>query len=169
VAPDTGYGNSIGHFWCIDITKKGDVSCPAYDFDPKSPKNKESALVWHFGGEGKGDRKAVFGKTLSSPVVHDGLVYMPEETGFFHCFDAATGKELWEHDIKTDIWGSPLYAGGKIYLAAEDGNLYIFAPGREKKLLAEIDMGEGLKSTPVAANGVLYVTTVSKVYAIAVK
>src|SRR5204863_2608712 len=98
------------------ITKKGDVSCPAYDFDPKSPRNKDSGLVWHYGGEGPGDPKYLFGPTISSAAVHDGLVYIPEEAGILFCFDAATGKEVWKHDLQGGVWGAPLVADGKVYV-----------------------------------------------------
>src|SRR5262249_39390772 len=98
---------------------------------------------------------------------HDGLVYISEENGYLYCLDATTGKKQWEHDLKCGVWGSPYWVDGKVYLGAQDGNVYIFAHGREKKLLGEIDMDESIFSTPVVANGVLYVTTRMKVYAIA--
>ena len=37
----------------------------------------------------------------------------------------------------------------------------------DKKLAPGISLGEAIQSTPVVANGVLYVTTKSKLYAIA--
>ena len=78
-APDTGYYGRVGHFWCIDVTKKGDVSPAPGNFDPKSPANKNSALVWHFGGEimprPPRGRTINFGKTMSSAAVHDDRVH----------------------------------------------------------------------------------------------
>jgi outer membrane protein assembly factor BamB len=169
-APDTGYGNRVGHFWCIDITKTGDVSPAAGDFDPKSPKNKNSALVWHYGGEinprPKNGRAVEFGQTMSTAAVQDGLVYIVEEAGYMHCLDAATGKKQWEHDFKTAMWGSAYWVGGKVYVGTDDGEIQIFAAGRQKQHLRTVDMGEAIQSTPTVANGVLYVTTKSKLFAI---
>jgi hypothetical protein len=48
----------------------------------------------------------------------------------------------------------------------EDGSLVVFQAGREKKVLNTIDLGGSVYTTPVAANGVLYVTTREKLYAI---
>ena len=53
--PDDGHG--VGHLWCIDITKKPknkdkDLSPVNDNFDPKAAVNKNSGLVWHFGGAG---------------------------------------------------------------------------------------------------------------------
>ena len=172
-APDTGYGARAGHFWCIDVTKKGDVSAAPGNFDPKSPANKNSALVWHYGGEimprpARG-RTVAFGKTMSSAAVHDGLVYISEEDGYVHCLDAATGQKHWMHDMKTAIWGSPYWVDGKVYLGGEDGELQIFAHGKDLKVIRAVDMGDTIQSTPVAANGVLYVLTKNKLYAIGAK
>jgi outer membrane protein assembly factor BamB len=169
-APETGFGNREGHFWCIDITKTGDVSAAKDDYGPKSPANKNSALVWHFGGAAetktKGGRTVAFGPTLSMCVVHDGLLYVGEEAGYFYCLDADTGKKHWEHDFKSAIWGSPSCVDGKIYQGVEDGVVYVLGQSKTKNLLHENDMGEAVQSTPVAANGVLYVVTKSKLFAI---
>ena len=42
----------------------------------------------------------------------------------------------------------------------------VFAAGKEKKILSTVDMGGSVYTTPVAANGVLFVTTREKLYAI---
>ena len=54
------------------------------NFDPTAPENKDSALVWHHGGKldkPKDGRKFVFGRTMSTCCVHDGLVYAAEVVG----------------------------------------------------------------------------------------
>jgi hypothetical protein len=49
-----------------------------------------------------------------------------------------------------------------------EGIVYIFATGREKKLLAKNEtLPDGGHGTPVAANGVLYITGQNNLYAIA--
>ena len=164
-------GPGVSHFWCIDITKTGDVSPVNDNFDPKAPVNRNSALVWHYGGPAKKDsgRDYDFGRTISTCAIHDGLVYVPEMDGFLHCLDARTGQKYWEHDLKAEIWGSPFWVDGKVYLGDEDGDVYVFAHGKEKKLLGQIAMEQPIKGTPVAVNGVLYVTTDTQLFAIANK
>lgn len=171
--PDDGEG--VGHFWCIELTKTGDVSPVNDNFDRHAPVNKNSALVWHFGGAADAkqaaqtNRDILFGRTMSTCAVHDGLVYIAELAGFLHCLDAKTGKKLWEHDLKATVWCSPYWADGKVYLGNEDGDVYVFAHGREKKLLTEKpnEMKGAIKSTPTVAGGVLYLMTDAHVYAIA--
>jgi outer membrane protein assembly factor BamB len=173
-APETGRPPPrAGHFFCIDITRTGDVSCKNDNFDPKAPENKDSALVWHYGGvnpakPAKGGRpdRLFFGRTLSTAAIHDGLVYISEEKGYLHCLDASTGQHYWEADFKTGISASPYWVDGKIYMCTEDGDLHIFAHGKEMKEIGKVDMDEVLQATPTVVDGVLYVTTKSKVYAI---
>jgi len=159
-----------GGFWCVDITKTGDLSPVGDNFDPKAAVNKKSGLVWHYGGPTKGgERDYLFCRTLSTCAVYDGLVYVADLDGFVYCFDAKTGKKFWEEDLKSAVWGSPLWVDGKVYLGSDDGTVTIFAAGKEKKVLAKVDMDEPVQSTPVVANGVLYVMTRSRLYAIETK
>ncbi len=112
-------------------------------------------------------RSVIFGRTMSTAAVHDGLVYVAEETGYLHCLDAKTGQKYWDHDFLSAVWGSPYWVDGKVYIGTEDGDIVIFAHGKEKKILNKVSMEDTVHSTPVAVNGVLYVATRSKLYAIA--
>ena len=58
-------------------------------------------------------------------------------------------------------------ADGKVYIGTEDGSFFVFAADKEKRLLSQVDLGEPVYATPVAANGVLYVQTPTRLYAIA--
>lgn len=171
VGQDPEHKEGVGHLWCIDLTKKGDVSPVNDNFDPKADVNKNSALVWHYGGlapEGE-ERRYVFGRTLSTCAVHDGLLYTGELAGYIHCLDAKTGKKHWEHEMGAATWSSPYLVDGKVFFGNDDGALLILAQGKEKKLLATIEMEGKVRATPVVANGTLFVMTENKLFAIAKK
>jgi outer membrane protein assembly factor BamB len=140
-SPENGDGN--GSMSCIDGTKTGDIS--------------QSGVVWRY------DK---INRSVSTASVADGLVYVGDFAGFVYCFDAGTGKEVWKHDTQSRIWGSTLLADGKVYAGNENGTLTVLRAGREMKKLAEIDFAAPLYSTPVAANGVLYVATDKHLYAL---
>jgi outer membrane protein assembly factor BamB len=69
--------------------------------------------------------------------------------------------------MMSPVWGSPLAADGKVYLGDQDGDVAVLKVGTEMKKISEIDMGNSVYSTPVPANGVLYIMTPSELYAIA--
>ncbi|MBM4072082.1 MAG: hypothetical protein FJ271_24620 [Planctomycetes bacterium] len=171
--PEHKYG--VGHLWCIDMHRKGDVSpelvTDASIFPPKTKPNPNSAKVWHYGGpaDPKTGRNFVFGRTMSTCAIHDGLLYVAELEGILHCLDAKTGQRYWTHNTQAETWSSPYWADNKIYLGNDANSLFVFAHGKEKKVLAENDMDSPVRATPVAANGTLYVMTENKLYAIANK
>src|SRR5262249_59143513 len=105
------------------------------------------------------ERNYNFGRTMSTASVHDGLCYIAEYDGFIHCLDARTGKKYWDHDMQADTWSSPYWVDGKVYIGNEAGRMLVFAHGKEKKLLQEIQMKGKIRATPVVTNGVLYIIT----------
>ncbi|MGE3182450.1 MAG: PQQ-binding-like beta-propeller repeat protein, partial [Phycisphaerae bacterium] len=145
VGQDPEHGEGPGHFYCIDATKRGDIT--------------ESGKVWHVGEDD-------FHRSMSSAAVKDGLCYNADLSGFLYCFDAKTGKLHWKHDTFAAIWASPTVIGDKVMLGTEDGEVLVFQHGKEKKLLATNNVASSVYTTPVAANGVLYITSRNTLFAL---
>jgi len=140
--PDNGYGS--GHAYCIDPSKRGDIT--------------ESGLVWHY------DK---INRSISTAAIVDGAIYLADFSGILHCLDAGSGKPYWTFDTMASVWGSPLVADGKVYLGDEDGDVAVLRAGRELKEISENRMGYSIYSTPVPANGVMYIMTSRDLYALA--
>ena len=143
---DPEHGEGVGHFYAIDATKRGDIT--------------ESGRTFHF------DK---IRRSISTAAIAEGLVYIPDFSGFFHCLDAETGQEYWVHDLTAAVWGSALVADGKVYLGTEDGDVVIMQAGKEKKVLATMSMGSAVYGTPVPANNALFIMNRNQLYALAVK
>ena len=141
---DPEHGEGVGHMYCIDATKRGDIT--------------KTGVVWHY------DQ---IRRSISTPAIKDGIVYQPDFSGFLHALDAKTGKLYWKHDLFAAVWGSPLLVDGKIYLGDEDGDVVIMQEGKTLKVLGELNMGSSVYSTPVPANGVLYISNRNQLYALA--
>jgi outer membrane protein assembly factor BamB len=140
---DPEHGEGVGHLYAIDGTKRGDIT--------------QTGRLWHY------DK---IRRSISTAAIKDGLIYYPDFSGFFHCLDIKTGQPVWTHDMFAAMWSSPLIADGRIYLGDEDGDVVIMQPGRVKKVLTEVNMGTAVYSTPITANGVMYIMTRNQLFAI---
>ncbi len=109
-------------------------------------------------------------RSLSTLSVHDGLVFAADYSGFLYCLDADTGEEKWVHDTAAHIWGSTLVADGRVFVGTEDGFLVALPATAEydEGKVQEFDFSAAqIYSSPIAANGVLYLATHTHLYAIA--
>ncbi len=141
---DPEHGEGVGHLYAIDATHRGDIT--------------ETGLIWQFDD---------IRRSISTVAVADGLLYIPDFSGYFHCLDAETGELYWTHDVFAAVWASPLVADGKVYLADEDGDVVIMAHGNEAQVLAEMNMGSAVYGTVVPAHGTLFLNNRSQLFAIA--
>ena len=64
------------------------------------------------------------------------------------------------------MWASTLAADGKVYVGTRRGEFITLAGGREKRVLSTIEMDSPISGTATAANGVLYVVTQRRLYAV---
>jgi outer membrane protein assembly factor BamB len=64
------------------------------------------------------------------------------------------------------IWGSPMVIDGKVYLGDEDGDIAVLNADRTMKLVAENNMGSSVYSTPVPANGALFIVNRNQLFAL---
>ncbi len=143
---DPEHGEGVGHLYCIDATKRGDIT-------------KEGQL-WHY------DK---IRRSISTGAIHDGILYYADFSGFLHALDVNTGKPYWVHDMLAAVWGSPMVINGNVYLGDEDGDVAVLKAGKEKKLLGEMNMGSSVYSTPVPANGALFIANRNQLFALAEK
>jgi outer membrane protein assembly factor BamB len=139
------YGKGPGRLCAIDATQRGDITA--------------SGRVWYVGGSD-------FGRTVSTVVIADGLLYAADVPGFLYCFDVATGHRQWRYDLEADVWGSPIVVDGKVMLGNIDGELHVLKHGRTLEPLAVNNMRNSVYTAPAVANGTLYVATSRRLYAI---
>jgi len=136
IGRDTAMGRGRGALQCIDATKTGDIT--------------GAGKIWTYQG---------LDWTCSTVSIADGLVYVADVAGRLHCVDAETGECHWIHDTKSKgVMGSTLVADGKVYMPTPKG-LFVLAAAKEMRLLDRISVGAPIHSSPVAANGVLYIVS----------
>ncbi len=211
VGQDPEHGEGEGHLWCIDPTRRGDVSAELAmavidgnqvpiphrrtqavikENGEVAIANPNSAVVWHYDrfdqdGDGEIEFEEEMHRTLGSPAIKDDLLFAADFSGLVHCLHAKTGKVHWTCDLLAQCWGSPLIAADRVYVGDEDGDIAVFTLSDDSSLSTEyathVYNGKtytdkqprqenrtpsSIYTTPIVANGVLYITDKSRLYAI---
>ncbi len=104
--------------------------------------------------------------TMSTAAVTDQFVFTADCGKMMVCLDRQTGKLLWNHELKGEIWASPYVADGKVYLGSRRGDFWVFAAKGEKEILSAVELGAPVSGTATAANGTLYVNSMTHLFAI---
>ncbi len=143
---DTWWGKNESWLQCIDPRGEGDIT----------GKN----LLWS---------TPLGYHVMSSAAVVGDLVFIADTSRFIYCMDAKTGEIHWKEEAKGEFWASPYVADGKMYIGSRRGDFWVFEANKEKKILAQLDLGAPISATAVAANGTLYVATMFDLFAISSK
>jgi outer membrane protein assembly factor BamB len=140
---DPEHGEGVGHLYAIDPTKRGDITT--------------TGKLWQY------DK---IRRSVSTGSIFNGILFYSDFSGFLHALDVKTGQPFWTHDMFAAIWGSPMVIDGKVYLGDEDGDIAVLAADKTMKLIAESNMGSSVYSTPVPANGALFVVNRNQLFAL---
>src|SRR5262249_9134244 len=103
---------------------------------------------------------------ISTAAIADGLIYIPDFSGFLHCLDLKTGQEYWTHDMFAAVWGSAVVVDGKVYLGDEDGDVVVMQARKGKKLPAGMNVGSAGYAAAVRAQGVLFLNNRNQMFAL---
>src|ERR1700745_2797202 len=91
----------------------------------------ESRLLW---------TSREVGRVVGTPIAKNGLLYVGDLSGTFHCLDAATGARVWKHETHGAIWGCFLLVGDRLYVGNVDGSMAVLRAGRRKELLPQLEL-----------------------------
>jgi outer membrane protein assembly factor BamB len=94
---------------------------------------------------------------VPSLIVDGGYLFSVTDNGVAACHQARTGERIWSERLGGPVSASPVLVGDRIYVAGEDGQVYIFAAAGTYKLLAKNSLDEPVMATPAVADGRLYI------------
>ncbi len=143
VGGDIWWGKRESYLKCIDATKTGNITA--------------TGEIWSY---------PLVEHSASTPAISNGLVYVTDCGKNLHCNDAESGKQYWRHNLQEDSWSSALAADGKIFAGSRGSDFWILKEGSELQVLHSVNLDSPIHSTPVAANGILFIATMNKLYAI---
>lgn len=98
---------------------------------------------------------------FASPVIADGRVFLPVDTGHLVALDLATGAELWRFTGSTGMRGAPAVAGDTVYVGGGiDGGIYALdAATGELRWHVPTPGQRAIYTQPVVDDGVVYANT----------
>jgi outer membrane protein assembly factor BamB len=109
------YGNAIQPFVNDDYVLQPSRDGVLFAFDRKG---KE---LWRFN----------LGNLPAGTVVHDGKIYIGNESGVFRCL-SLEGRELWSFQAGAKIFGGPLFFNGNIIFGSYDCHIYSLTPSGQE-------------------------------------
>ena len=119
----------------------------------------EKALAW------KTDRGAPY---TGTPILYDGLLYALTDNGILSAYDPKTGERIYQQRVAggSGFSASPVASNGRLYLASEDGDVYVVKAGRTYELLGTNRMGEPLMATPAISGNTIFIRMLSSLVAV---
>ncbi len=142
IGRDPDHGRGHGALLCLDADQTGDAT--------------KTGKRWVYKG---------LERSLCTVSIADGLLYVGDVAGKLHCLDPETGEAHWVYETDSRTIASTMVADGKVYLPTEK-HLVVLAAGKTMKLLSEIYLGAPSWSTPVVANGTLYIASKKNLWAV---
>jgi outer membrane protein assembly factor BamB len=139
--------------YAIKVGSNGDLTL-------KDGKDSSDAIAWS---------KNAGGAYLPTPILYDDMLYVVNINGTLSAYDAKTGNRIYQQRIETggSFTSSPVGAGGNLYFATEDGDVYVVKAGQKYELISKNPMGEAMLATPAWADNVLIVRGEKHLFAIA--
>lgn len=110
------------------------------------------------------------GTYLPTPILYRDHLVTLGNNGILTAYQAATGEEVHRARIggtNASFSSSPVAADGRIYLASEDGKVFVIKGEPGFELLATHESGEVVMSTPAISDGLFVLRTLNHVIGIA--
>ena len=127
------------------------------DISLKSGEEKNEFIVW---------RTSKGSPYTPTPIIYGDLMYALADNGVLSAYDAKTGDTIYQQRLPSSFSASPVAADGKLYLASEDGDVFVVKAGRQYELLSRNTMGQPLMATPAVSHGMLIVRGDKAIYAL---
>ena len=109
---------------------------------------------------------------IGSAIILGEHAYLVSATGIAHCFELATGKDLWKENIGGATWSTLLHVNGK-FLIIDMGSAITHVLDASPKFNRvgrnSLGKGEQTRATPAIADGEIFIRTYKNLYCISVK
>jgi outer membrane protein assembly factor BamB len=94
------------------------------------------------------------------------LIFMITDAGVVSCLEAKTGDLVWTARVGGTFSASPIAAENRVYFFDEDGKTTVIDAGREYKVLAQNQLGDGFMASPAIAGKAFFLRSRTHLYRI---
>ena len=102
---------------------------------------------------------------MATPLLLDkNLYFVDDKSGIASCVSCDTGDVVWRGRLGGGFSASPISAGGMIYFANRDGQVFVVKPGQELEIVAENQLDSRVMATPAVHQDALIVRTEKSLY-----
>ena len=109
---------------------------------------------------------------VPSSILYGEYLYQPTDRGILTCFDAKTGKVIYEGGrlpVPATFTASPIAFDGKILFTSEDGDTFVIKAGAQHEIIATNSVGEPVYASPAVAHGMIFIRGEKHLFCIAAK
>ena len=108
------------------------------------------------------------GTYIPSPLLYRNILYTLNSNGILTAYKADNGDRLYRARVGGGgaFAASPVAADGRLYLASEDGDMFVVKAGSEYVELGKYSLNEAVMATPAISDGVIVIRTLKHVYGI---
>ena len=103
---------------------------------------------------------------VPSVVVKGKLLFTWNDVGQVTCMDAVSGEKIWQENVGSQYYGSPICVGDRLYCVSKNGDVVCVAAKEKFELLGKTLLAEQSHATPAVAGGRMFVRTISHLYCI---
>ena len=148
----TGGYPPVRPIYAIRPEAEGDISLPKGE-------EKSQAIAWSNMNEGT---------YIPTPLLYGGYLFTLNVNGIVSAYNADTGQRAFRGRVGTggSFSASPIAADGRLYVASEDGEVYVITAGPGLTQVAKNDMKEVIMATPAISDGMIVVRTLGHLYGI---
>ena len=109
------------------------------------------------------------GPYITTPIVVGDILYVCANNGVLTAYRARTGERVYQQRVASgeSFSASPVAANGHLYLASEDGDVFVVRAGEAFELVATNAIGEVVLATPAIAGGMILVRAERHLFALA--
>jgi outer membrane protein assembly factor BamB len=92
---------------------------------------------------------------VPSLIVAGDLLLSVNNAGVAFCYEAATGKVLWQERLGRHH-ASPVLVGGLVFFVNDDGEVNVIRPGSSFERVANYELGESCYASPAISDGQVF-------------